>query len=89
MSEPTQTTEGAPCVSRLCKRCRWVTWPWRNIRDSGGAICTHPTVTISRVEPDLVNGGTRKLLPGPFCDMERRDLHQGHCGPEGAHWEPV
>ena len=69
---------------KLCKDCRWVTWPWRHRRDSGGALCTHPSV-VPAPDPDLVIGGTRSQLPGTFCDMERETT--GRCGPDGKHWE--
>jgi hypothetical protein len=71
---------------RLCKDCRWVTWPWRHIRDSGGAMCTHPSVPPPSAEPDFVTGRKRSPLPGTFCDQERRG--SGRCGPEGKNWEP-
>jgi hypothetical protein len=69
----------------LCEDCRWITWPWRNIRDSGGAMCTHPSVPKPSAEPDLVTGRESRPLPGTFCGMERRT---GRCGPEGKHWGP-
>jgi hypothetical protein len=68
----------------LCRDCRWVTWPWRHIRDSGGAMCTHPSVILP-AEPDLIIGGKRTQPPGTFCETERRGV--ARCGPEGKHWE--
>ena len=69
---------------RLCKDCRWVTWPWHHIRDSSGAICTHPSIIEPPAKPDLVTGHKVTAPSGTFCDMER---DYGQCGPEGKHWE--
>jgi hypothetical protein len=71
---------------RLCKDCPRITWPWRHIRDSGGALCTHPSVPAPHAKPDLVTGRERTPLPGTFCDMERGKY--GRCGPDGKLWEP-
>jgi hypothetical protein len=75
---------GAP---RLCQDCRWVTWPWPNVRDSGGGMCVHPSIVPTTPEPDLVTGSP-PLPPGAFCEMERRSGRPGACGPTGRHWEP-
>lgn len=75
-------------MPRFCKDCRWVTWPWKNIRDNAGAMCIHPSVIKpGDEEPDPVTGAKRVALPGTFCDMERRP--SGRCGPDGKNWEPV
>jgi hypothetical protein len=71
---------------KLCRECRWVTWPWRNIRDSWGAVCTHPSVPPRNAEPDFVTGHKHTQLPGTFCEQERRGPRG--CGPDGMHWEP-
>src|SRR5271169_1335786 len=71
---------------RLCKDCRWVTWPWPHIRDSGGAMCIHPSVMRPDPGgPDPVTGRPRVVRPGTFCELERR---LGVCGSDGTHWEP-
>ena len=74
-------------MPRFCKDCRWVTWPWTTIRDWHGAVCAHPSISHPAAEPDLVAGGMRDVLPGTFCDTERR--RSGRCGPDGKNWEPA
>jgi hypothetical protein len=72
--------------NRFCKDCRWVRWPWRNIRDSSGAMCNHPSVMRPDVGSlDPVTGRRQASWPGTFCTMERQF---GRCGPDDKNWEP-
>jgi hypothetical protein len=74
-------------TDRFCRNCRWVTWPWRHLRDSTSAKCIHPSVMRPAIETtDPVTGTRVHKYPGALCILERLDT--GRCGGvEGKNWE--